>query len=226
MSTYKYNVAPNPKGGFTTRVVLGNQIVEADLTAAIAAAAGVTAPQADAVIRGLFTRLLAAAADCNWSSGLYDAISVRPTSGGSETAPDQFHNADDLAANVQMAFSADQIRAWRASLSLQSQGQVGQVTPVIDTILSEDNGAVDHYTPGNLIRLRGDHLKFKKTDTAQGVFFQPATGAEVRATIYGSIDPSEVTVLVPATLSGPLGVRVAAFINGSVRSFTYTHPIS
>lgn len=226
MSSFQYNVAPNPKGGFTTRVVLGNQIVEADLTAAIAAAAGVTAPQADAVIRGLFTRLLAAAADCNWSSGLYDAISVRPTSGGSETAPDQFHNADDLAANVQITFSADQIRAWRTSLSLQRVGEVGSLTPVIDTILSEENGAVDHYVPGTLIRLRGDHLKFKKTDTAQGVFFQPATGAEVRATIYGIIDPSQTTVLVPSTLSGPLGVRIAAAIGGSIRSFTYTHPIS
>ena len=226
MSTYIYNVAPKTGGGFTTRVVLGSQIVEADLTAAIATAAGVTAPQADAVIRGLLTRLLTAAADCNWSSGLYDTISVRPTSGGSETAPDDFHTPDDLAANVQLTFSAEQIRTWRTSLSLERVGEVGTLTPVIDTILSEENGAVDHYVAGTLIRLRGDHLKFKKTDTAQGVFFQPATGAEVRATIYGSIDPSEVTVLVPSTLSGPLGVRVAAFINGSVRSFTYTHPIS
>ena len=226
MSTYIYNVAPKTGGGFTTRVVLGSQIVEADLTAAIATAAGVTAPQADAVIRGLLTRLLTAAADCNWSSGLYDTISVRPTSGGSETAPDDFHTPDDLAANVQLTFSAEQIRTWRTSLSLERVGEVGTLTPVIDTILSEENGAVDHYVAGTLIRLRGDHLKFKKTDTAQGVFFQPATGAEVRATIYGIIDPSQVTVLVPGTLSGPLDVRIAAGIGSSLRSFTYTHPIS
>ncbi len=226
MSTFKYNVAPKSGGGFTTRVLLGNQIVEADLTAAIATAAGVTAPQADAVIRGLFSRLLTASAGCDWSSSLYDPITVRPTSGGSATAPDQFHNADDIAANVQITFKAEQIRAWRTSLSLERVGEVGTLTPVIDTILSEENGAVDHYVPGTLIRLRGDHLKFNKSDTAQGVFFQPATGAEVRATVYGIIDPSQTTVLVPGTLSGPLGVRIAAVISGTVRSFTYTHPIS
>jgi hypothetical protein len=226
MNTFQYNIVSNPKGGFSSRIVLGDQIVEADLTAQIATAAGVTPAQADTVIKTLLSKLLDAASGCSWSPGLYGGITVRPTTGGSETAPDMFHNADDINANVQIAFTAERIRTWRSALDLESQGQVGFVIPCIDTILCEENGATDHYMPGTLIRLRGDNLKFKKTDLTQGVFFTPASGPEVRATVYGILDPSEATVLVPATLSGPLTVRIATFINGSVRSCTYTHTIS
>ena len=49
--------------------------------------------------------------------------------------------------------------------------------------------------------------------------------AEVRATEYGAVLPQSVVVLVPGTLSGDLSVRVASFINGSVRSVTYTNLI-
>lgn len=43
----------------------------------------------------------------------------------------------------------------------------------------------------------------------------------VRATVYGTVTPSSLSVRVPGTLSGPLTVRAAAYINGSVRSFTF-----
>lgn len=46
-----------------------------------------------------------------------------------------------------------------------------------------------------------------------------AAAAEVRATVYGTQDPGAISILVPAALAGPLQVRVAALINGSVRSY-------
>ncbi len=66
--------------------------------------------------------------------------------------------------------------------------------------LGQNNG------PGSMIELSGHRL--------------------VRATVYGTITPSSLSVLVPDTLSGPLYVRVANKINGSVRSFTFMDAIT
>ncbi len=225
MSTFQYNTAPNPKGGYTTRAVLGVPIIEADLTATIATAAGITPAQTETVIKTLFAQLLAAAAGSGWSPGLYGSFSLRPTSGGSEASPDLFHTPDDINAYVNIAFSADKIRDWKSGLSIQSMGDTGLVTPIIDTILDITTGTTDHYTPANMIQLRGSDLKFKASDLTQGTFFRSGNAAEVRATLYGQNDPGLISVAVPAALSGPLTVRHAAFINGSVRSFTYTHSI-
>ena len=226
MSTFKYNTAPNPQGGFTTRAVLGEQIVETDLTAMIATAAAVTPAQAELVIKTLFAKLLECSTACGWSPGLYDIIRVRPTCGGSNPAPDGFHNPDDINADVSLSYTRAAIDAWRAGLSIESMGEVGLITPIIDTIIDITTGTPDHYTAANMIQLRGDYLRFTLADPLQGTFFRSGTNPEVRGTLYGQNEPGIVSVAVPAALSGPLQVRHAATINGSIRSYTYTHLIS
>jgi hypothetical protein len=226
MSTFTYNPAPKSTGGFTTRVALGDAVTQEFITTQVATATGLTPVQVEAAVKTFFQTLLACSTGCGWSNNLYDIVRFRPTSGGSSPQPDGFHNADDINADVALSFTKDAIEAWRAGLTLESLGEVGKVTPVIDTILNQDTGAADSYTPGSLIQLRGDNLKLNKSDITQGVFFKAGAAAEVRATVYGDIEPTTLTVLVPATLSGPLTVRVAVHINGSVRSFTYTNLIT
>ncbi|HRJ08971.1 MAG TPA: DUF4469 domain-containing protein [Prosthecobacter sp.] len=103
---------------------------------------------------------------------------------------------------------------------------MSSITPVIDNILDFITGQQDKYTPNNMIQLRGDDLRFKLSDTTQGVFFRSGSDPEVRASMYGQNEPGVVTAAIPAALSGPLQVRIAAYINGSVRSYTYTHLIT
>ncbi len=226
MPTFKFTPAPNPKGGFTTRAVLGTLIDQTALTAEIATATGVTPAQVEAVVTTLLSKLLTCSEGCGWSPGLYGSLRVRPTSGGSEPAPDAFHTAQDINADVALSFTADAIRDWRAGLSLESQGEVGLVTPVVDSILDIATGLADHYTIAGMIQLRGNNLRIKFSDPAQGVFFRSGASAEVRATLYGQNEPGILSAAVPTGLTGPLTVRVAAFINGSVRSYTYTHQIT
>lgn len=223
MPTFKYNVAPLSAGGFTTRAARGNLADEAAILAAIAAEAGITPAQAEAAIKGFFNKVLACSAGCDWSPGMFGLISFRPTSGGSESVPTDFHNADNINADVSLSFSAEAIRDWRATLALESLGEVGRVTPVIETVIRQSDLAVDKYTAGDLIQVRGDYMDLDPADANQGVFFKAGAAAEVRATSYAGIEPSSIIVLVPAALSGPLQVRVATFINGSVRSHTYTN---
>lgn len=226
MSTFTYNPAPKSSGGFTTRAAMGDAVTQEFITGEVATATGLTPVQVESAVKTFFQKILACSTTCGWSNNLYDIVRFRPTSGGSSPQPDGFHNADDINADVALSFTKDAIETWRATLTLESLGELGKVTPLIDTILNQDTGAADTYAPGSLIQLRGDNLKLNKADLIQGVFFKAGAAAEVRATVYGDIEPTTLTVLVPASLSGPLTVRVAVFINGSVRSYTYTNLIA
>ncbi len=222
MPSFKFNIAPLAAGGFTTRAVRGAQADETAITAAIAAATGVTTAQVPAVIQAFFDKIILCSAGCDWSPEMYGCVSFRPTSGGSQPLPTDFHNADDINADIAISLSAEKIRQWRAGLTLESLGEVGKITPIIDTVINQATSAINTYVPGKMIQLRGDNLRLNQDDLTQGVFFKAGVAAEVRATVYGTMDPGSISVLVPADLTGPLSVRVAAFINGSVRSYTFT----
>ena len=51
------------------------------------------------------------------------------------------------------------------------------------------------------------------------------TGPVARVAMIAAVD-GEYSFAIPAGLSGPLSVRSAAYINGSVRSYTYTSLIT
>ena len=226
MPSFKFTVSPKSTGGFRTSAVLGTQINEASLVAAIATAAGVTPEQTTTVIKTFLAKLRVCANGCDWAPALFGELSVRPTSGGSSPSPDGFQNAEEINADIALSFTAETIDAWRTTLVLESQGTKGLVTPVIDTIICLDNNAEDHYVAVNNIRLYGHDLRFDKADPLQGVFFIKSDGSEVRGIVYGPINPSDVTVLVPAGLTGALQVRISAHINGSLRTYLYTRTIS
>ena len=226
MSTFKFSPAPKSGGGYNTRAVFGEPVQESTLTAAAAAAAGVTAAQVETVIKNILNGMLTAGAGGGYATDLYGLLRFRPTCGGSADDPAAFNTAEEINADIALSFTSDAIAAWQATLTLDNQGTVGKITPVISTIMNRKNRADNEYTAGDMIELLGDNLRFDESDTDQGVFFAPASGPEVRATVYGRNDPVIVVALVPAGLTGPQTVRIAAFINGSVRSFTYTDPLT
>lgn len=226
MSTFRYNVAPNSNGGFTTRAVRGEPETDAEILSHCAAAAAVTAPQAEAVIRALLDKILSCSENCDWAPDFLGLFSFRPVSGGTSPSPDGFHNADDINADVALTFNAETIRAWRGRLTLESAGETGRVTPVIESVIRQSDGAVDKYTAGGLGQVRGNYCNFDPTDVNQGIFLTPTGGAEVRVTAYASIKPQSAVILFPAGLTGALTMRMATYINGSVRSSTYTNPLT
>lgn len=227
MPTFKYHTAPNPKGGFTTRPVLGDPVTdEFFFNRAAALSGGLTPDQVKAGLQAVLATILECSAACAFSNGLLGKLRFRPTSGGSQPAPGDFNNPDEMNADVSLSITAETRDDWRSTLTLESMGEVGKVSPDIDSILSQENGEVGKYTPGTLIELSGHRLDLDKVDLLQGVFFRSGSNAEVRATVYGTITPTSLSVMVPANLSGPLFVRVANKINGSVRSFTYMDAIT
>lgn len=226
MSTFKFTIIPKAGGGFRTQAVLGEQIDEATLTGAIAAAASITGPQVEIVIKTLFAKLAEAAADNQWSNSLYGTLGMRPTSGGGHTSPDGFQNAAEINADIALTYIAQFIADWQSGLNIENKGTKGLVTPVIATILSEEDGVENHYVAGTMCRAVGTDLRFDKTDPLQGLFIIKPDGSEVRITVYGPINPSEVSFLMPAGITGAVRIRISASIHGSVRSYTYTTPLT
>ena len=185
-----------------------------------------TPEQAEAVLRAFFAKVLACSAGCDWSPDFLGLIRFSPTSGGSSPTPSGFHNPDDINADIALSFTAETIRQWRSTLSIESLGEVGKVTPLIETIIRQSDGAVDKYQALGLVEVRGNHLNFNASDVTQGIFLKAGAAPEVRVTQYANISPQSVVILIPSGLTGPLNVRVASFINGSVRTSTYTDVIT
>lgn len=226
MSTFKYQPGPKAGGGLTTRTVLGEQIDEQALLAKIAADAGITSPQALLAIQSLFAEILAAAADSRWSDGLFGLFRFRPSSGGTGMSPGDFNTADDINADIALSLLAEVIATWRQTLTLASQGEVGLVKPVIDKVINLANGHEDEYTAADMMQFRGDNLRVDKSDPLQGVFVIKADGTEQRCSVYGTIDPKELQALMPSGITGPVGVRIAVRISGTIRSATYVKNIT
>lgn len=226
MPTFQYTTRQNPQGGFTTRVALNTPVTDDALLTLISTTAAVTPVQAEAVLRAFATHLRGCTAGCDYSRKFLGLFAFQPTSGGSATAPDGFHNAADINADIAITLTRETIEDWQTTLTLQHMGEVGLLTPVIDSLINQSTGALNLYAAGDLMQVRGDHLKFDRTDLQQGLFLKTAAGVETRCTVYADIEPQSFTFLVPAGTTGAQTVRMAAHLNGSLRSYTYNSPIT
>lgn len=226
MSTFKYNVAPNPNGGFTTRPVLGTLVTEQFFIQRMVALTSLTQPQCEAAFDAVFDIICGCTAGCDHATDIRGRLRFRPTSGGSSPTPDGFNNAEEINADAAISLTSAKRDDWRAGLTLESMGEVGKVSSTIDSILSQENGQANVYVPGTMEVLNGDRLAFNKDNVLEGVFVRSGNNAEVRLTVYGTVTPTSLSVFMPANLTGPLTFRHAAFINGSVRSFTYMTPVT
>jgi hypothetical protein len=227
MSTFQYNVVPKSGGGFSTRPVLAAEFDDATIDNAVATATGLTAAQCVAVLTAYMDQFLLAASGCAWSHAFHDLLSIRPTCGGSSTTPDGFHTPVDINAGVSLSISPARLDDWRSTLSIQSMGQQGLLTPEVDSVINLANGTQDSYTAGEIAQFNGAHLDFDKSDPAQGVFYATAAapGTKVRIASYGPITPTQINAIMPAGLSGPLTITVVVRIANSLRTTTYLHPI-
>lgn len=215
---FLYQPAPNPRGGFTCRAVKGEQITEAELDSAVAAETGLPPEQCAQVLKAYLRQMLAKGATSRWSPGLYGLIGLFPTAGGSQPGHDDFRTAEDVKAGMSIAFSLAAIRSWRKGLRLMSQGLTGRVAPRLASIICCSTERPDVYVRGGLITLRGGHLKLDPHDPAQGIFCTLADGSVVRCASYGKITRLQATALMPEGVTGPIRVRVATYIHGSVRT--------
>jgi hypothetical protein len=226
MSNFLYNTRQKSTGGFTTSVVLHEPVPDSTLLGLIATRASTTPEIAEAVLRSFVAEILACGSGCLYTRKFLGLLAIQPTSGGSATNPADFHNAQDINADISISIIKEVIDNWQGTLTLQHMGELGKITPIIDSMINQATGALNIYTAGNLMQVRGNNLKFDRSDPLQGIFLTDAAGVEVHCTVYADIEPQSFTFLVPTGTTGAQTVRMAAFINGSVRSYTYSANIT
>jgi hypothetical protein len=83
------------------------------------------------------------------------------------------------------------------------------------------------YTPGSIVRLLGDNLKFDPARADEGVFLR-GEADETRMLIYSTVGPRQVDALVPATVSGAqqVVVRTRYTPNGELREGRMPRPVA
>ena len=109
----------------------------------------------------------------------------------------------------------------RTGLTVERAGVDTERFPEIETVPNDPTGALNSYTPGDVLRIYGNDLKLNPADPAQGVFFRGASGPEVRATRYVTVTDGQILVLVPAALTGPQALMVRTRSGVNLRQKTF-----
>jgi hypothetical protein len=95
-----------------------------------------------------------------------------------------------------------------------SDGVIGQVT-------DEATGLMDEAaTIGNILTIHGSGLKIEEDgehEGTMGVFFKPATGVPIKASIIAVNEPKTLKVLVPAELTEGTSYRISVETQSSAR---------
>jgi hypothetical protein len=91
-------------------------------------------------------------------------------------------------------------------------------TPIVSNFYNVATSSYDNYTPGSIVRLAGNHLKFDATKADEGVFLRTERD-ETRLMIYSTIGMRQLDALVPPTVSGAqqVFVRTRYTPNGELR---------
>jgi len=158
-----------------------------------------------AVINALTRRVAAHLSDGNMPD-LEDLASFSISIGEDLSGADAtVSNAVEVRVNAQPAATLINTVRERATLE-----KVYKATrqPLVTALYDVASGGENVYTAGNIVRLRGDHLKFDPNANDEGVFFVGGNGSATRIPAYAQAGNRELVFLVPATLSGELTVEV------------------
>ncbi len=99
--------------------------------------------------------------------------------------------------------------------------------PLVSGFLDIATNVADQYTPGSIVRLRGEDLKFNPASADEGVFVDDGT-SETRLSIYSVVSNKRIDALVPPGISGALTITVRARYTegGELRQSAYRRQVT
>lgn len=209
------------EGSFTTRPDLGQPLTEKEVIEELVQASSVSEGDVRSVLTNLRRILVNAAQLTRPSEPLFGLFRLGLSCGGKLTDPEGELTADQLAPYLNLYASAELQSQFRTGLTVERTGVDSERVPDLETVRNDATGALNSYTPGDVLRLNGSDLKLDPTDNSQGVFFRNSAGAEVRATRYVTVTDGQILVLVPATLTGPQTLIVRIKYGPNLRQTTF-----
>ena len=120
-----------------------------------------------------------------------------------------------------LSYFSDLQGQFRTGLTVERAGVDTERFPEIETVRNDLTGALNSYTPGDVLRIHGNDLKLNPANPAQGVLYRGTSGPEVRATRYVTVTGGQILVLVPAALTGPQTLMVRILYGVNLRQTTF-----
>lgn len=214
------------EGSFTTRPDLGQPLTEREVIEELGQASSISEGDVRNVLTNLRRILVNAAQLTRPSEALFGLFRMGLSSGGKLTDPEGELTADQVAPYLNLYASAELQSQFRSGLSIERTGVDSERLPDIETVRNDATGALNTYTPGDVLRLNGSDLKLDPADPIQGVFFRNSAGSEVRATRYLTVTDGQILVLVPAALTGPQTLIVHIKYGPNLRQTTFDGVLS
>ncbi len=226
--SFHYNVRPGNAGKVTTNPHFQGTRSEAEHLVAVAAAAGISAVQAEAALKAHYQLVIADARDTIKYDNLLDLVDIQPTSGGSHADSSFPSTVANIRPNISWALSKAGRATFETGMTFVRASESGLKTPIIDSAKDLSTGQPDAFTLGKAVLLEGELLDFDPADVTQGVFLSNPnvpTPIRVPASDYVLIEPSQIRFLIAAAPGSPATVTIKAKMNGSIRSYIYPTPL-
>jgi HU domain fused to wHTH, Ig, or Glycine-rich motif len=205
----RYQIISNSlkPGTFMARVIQGQRVGLDAMIEGMVARTTLSTADVQAVVTALTeeVRTVLTRGDTAVIDGL---ATFNATLSGSFADPDVTISRD--TAQLNLAIQADsRLQAAIAAAASYERVVRDIKVPIITSFYDAATAAFDRYTPGSIVRLQGDHLKFDPSKLEEGVFLRNG-GDEVRVSVYSVVGARQLDALVPATLSGVIQVVVRA----------------
>ncbi len=226
---FRYRVRKMAVGAipYTTRPDLGTPLTEEEVVTQLEAVSAISRGDILSIFSNLRNILVGAARETRPSEILFGLIRMGLSCGGSLNDPEGEISLAELNPTVQLYTAAGVQAQFLADLDLERTGIDGDRVPVIDLVRNDLTGALDTYTVGDAIVIKGDNLKVDEGDFTQGVFFTSTEGgAPIRADRYFDNTGGTLRVRVPSGVGGNQRITVTVKIGQNERSTVYTNVLT
>jgi hypothetical protein len=223
----RYRIVGNKlkPGTFTARFIQGRRVDLDALIANIVARTSLSTGDVRSAVTALTeeVRRTLAAGDTAVIDGL---ATFTMSLSGSFTTPDATISRDSAQLNL-VVQSDSRLQSAIAAAATYERMVFDVKMPIVSSFYNVATSSFDSYTPGSIVRLQGDHLKFDAAKADEGIFLR-ADSDETRLAVYSTIGPRQLDALIPATVSGSqqVLVRTRYTPNGELREGRLPRAIS
>ena len=223
----QYQIVDNKlkPGTFNARVVPGRRVDLEAMIASIVRRSSLSATD----VRGAVALLIEEVRDAlaAGDTAVIDGLATFSVSlSGSFATPDTTISRDTAQLNLVMQGDTRLLASVAAGASYERL-VLDVKAPIVSSFYNVATASFDQYTPGSIVRLQGDHLKFDPAKTDEGIFLRGEED-ETRLAIYSTIGPRQLDALIPAALTGAqqVLVRTRYTPNGELREGRSPRPVS
>jgi len=223
---FHYNVIPKSAGtGFSTRIVLQDELTPAEIYTAAAASTGLTAAQVEAATTAVFTQIITGARSGRRSRQVGGLFSFVPHCGGSFPTQDFEPTVDSMNVGISGNLAPDGDALFHDGMSFHRDAVLGQKTPQILRVYDSTSRTLNFCTPGGPFKITGHDFGPEPAvgDTTCGIFIVNA-GGNIRIPAYSEWTPTEIMGAWPASVAPSFQILITTKYENSAVLRTFIWP--